>query len=363
VQYYFECINNGSKSSGWQLSPTYTASGLTPNTRYSFRVHARDSAPIPNITGWSSTLSATTQMPPTEVNIVGSWLTGTTHAKENGSNRALILIAHEESANGNPYLSSVTYGGQAMTKIIEVNAVVASGNYVAAFILNEANIVAASDSNFTPTWSGTTTSTSYASVFLQTVDQTTSVGASAKNSSTSSTPNPITTSALDTNNGDMVILGATCGNVGSYTLNNGFIEGTDQQAGGTAGMTGVTGHKFATGTDETPSATYSATVNRQAIIGFVVKFAPPTVYQNCQQVQEANDLRLPSDLNGDCYVDYLDLEIVALYWLHTDCAGLGDCEHSDFGPDGDVDFGDFSTFGLQWMSCNDPNDPDCTPNW
>jgi hypothetical protein len=54
---------------------------------------------------------------------------------------------------------------------------------------------------------------------------------------------------------------------------------------------------------------------------------------------------------------------VALYWLHTDCAGLGDCEHSDFGPDGDVDFGDFSTFGLQWMSCNDPNDPDCTPNW
>jgi GH35 family endo-1,4-beta-xylanase len=362
VQYYFECTNNGSKSSGWQSNATYVAWGLTPNTNYSFRVRARDSAPAPNMTEWSSTLSATTQMPPTEVNIIGSWLTGTTHAKENGSNRALIFIAQEESASGNPYLSSVTYGGQAMTKIIEVNAVVSSGNYVAAFILNEANIAAASDSNFTPTWSGTTTSTSYASVFLQTVDQTTSVGASAKNSSTSSTPNPITTSALATNNGDMVILGATCGNVGFYTLNNNFVEGNDQQAGGTAGMTGVTGHKFATGTDETPSATYSATVNRQVIIGFVVKLAPLTGYQDCPQVQEAN-LRLPSDLNGNCYVDYLDLEIVALYWLHTDCAGFGDCEHSDFEPDGDVDFGDLSTFGLQWMSCNDPEDPDCTHNW
>lgn len=364
VQYYFECTNNGGKSSGWQLSPTYTASGLTPNTYYSFRVQARDSAPIPNINGWSSTLSATTQMPPTEVNIIGPWLTGTTHAKENGANRALIFIAHEESANGNPYLSSVTYGGRAMTKIIEVNAVVASGNYVAAFILNEANIAAASDSNFTPTWSGTPSSTAYASVFLQTVDQTTPVGASAKNSSTSSTPNPITTSALATNNGDMVILGATCGNPGSYTLNNGFIEGTDQAFGGTAGATGVTGHKKTpTASSEAPSATYSATVNRQAIIGFVVKFAPPVVYQDCPQVQ-AGGKRLPSDLNGDCYVDLLDLGIMADYWLNTNCATSGNCQGADFAPiDGTVDFYDFSDFAEQWMTCNNPTDAGCTPNW
>jgi hypothetical protein len=250
-----------------------------------------------------------------------------------------------------------------MTKIIEVNAVVASGNYVAAFILNEANIAAASDSTFTPTWSGTPSSTAYASVFLQTVDQTTPVVASAKNSSTSSTPNPITTNPLATDDGDIVIDAATCGNVGSYILNNGFIEGTDQAFGGTAGATGVTGHKKTpTASSETPSATYSATVNRQTIIGFVVKFAPPTVYQNCQQVQ-AGGKRLPSDLDGNCYVDYSDLATMAFYWLHTDCAGLGNCEKSDFEPDGSVDFGDFSTFGLQWMSCNDPCDPGCTPNW
>jgi hypothetical protein len=38
-----------------------------------------------------------------------------------------------------------------------------------------------------------------------------------------------------------------------------------------SGATGVTGHKAATGAAETPSATYSSTVNRQVIIGFVVK--------------------------------------------------------------------------------------------
>jgi hypothetical protein len=66
----------------------------------------------------------------------------------------------------------------------------------------------------------------------------------------------------------MVILAATCGNRGSYTLNNNFIEGTDQQM---ASSTGVTGHKSATGANETPSATYSSTINRQMIIGLVVK--------------------------------------------------------------------------------------------
>ena len=153
VQYYFECTTDGDFNSPWQSSPTYLASGLTPSTLYTFRVKARDSAPALNETGWSSSLSATTLTPP--VAILGSWTTGTTHAKETGTNRALIFIAQEESTTGNPYVSSVTYGGQAMTKIIEVNAVATGGygNYVAAFILNEAGVAAASDSNFNPTWS------------------------------------------------------------------------------------------------------------------------------------------------------------------------------------------------------------------
>jgi len=60
VQYYFECTTDAGKSSSWQTSTTYVASGLTPSTLYSFRVRARDSSLALNVTGWSNTLSATT---------------------------------------------------------------------------------------------------------------------------------------------------------------------------------------------------------------------------------------------------------------------------------------------------------------
>jgi hypothetical protein len=87
---------------------------------------------------------------------------------------------------------------------------------------------------------------------------------------------------------------------------------------------------------------------------------PPTT---CQQVHDLG-LTLPADLNGDCYVNYLDLKIFADNWLHTDCARFNDCNGADLAPtDGKVDFFDFSNFAEQWMQCNDPENPDCTPNW
>ena len=272
VQYYFECTTDGSKSSSWQTSATYSPSGLNPSTLYSFRAKARDSAPALNETGWSSIQSATTQSQPTNITILGSWGTGLSHTKENGTNRALIFIAHgEHSATIN--LTGVTYGGQAMTKVIE--RIASSGTptyygYVVAYILNEAGVAAAGNNNFVVTWSTAPESVSYASVFLSNVDQTTSIGASASNGTTTGT-DPIATSALATNNGDMVIDAVTCGNLGSYTMTaNGFTEGTDQSVG-TNGHTGATGYKPATGASETPSADFSVTVNRQVIIGFVVK--------------------------------------------------------------------------------------------
>jgi hypothetical protein len=201
------------------------------------------------------------------VSVLGSWVTGISHTKESGSNRALIFIAHAESTS-TINLSSVSYGGQAMTKVVDYSYNAVSGYaYAAAFILKESGVAAASNSNFTVTWSGTAPgSAGYSSVFLANVNQTTATGATGTGGRTS---NPVTTSALATASGDMVILAATCGNAGSYTLNNSFTEGTDQQIGGT--VTGVTGRKSATGANETPSATYSSTINRQMIIGLVVK--------------------------------------------------------------------------------------------
>ncbi|GAG27144.1 unnamed protein product, partial [marine sediment metagenome] len=126
----------------------------------------------------------TVSLPATDVEIIGDWATGTTHTEEPGTDRALIFIVHEESSGStDPYVSSVTYGLQAMTKIIEDSLVPGSyGNYTAAFYLDEAGIAAASTGTFVVTWTdGTVSSDAYTSAFFENVNQTTLIGASASN--------------------------------------------------------------------------------------------------------------------------------------------------------------------------------------
>jgi len=85
-------------------------------------------------------------------------------------------------------------------------------------------------------------------------------------------------------------------------------------------------------------------------------------FTSCPGIQAAG-YRLESDLNGDCYVDYLDLEIIADNWLRNGCSPPDYCHGADFEQDGSVDFIDFSTFAPQWMQCNDPAVPGCIQNW
>ncbi|MBN1392762.1 MAG: right-handed parallel beta-helix repeat-containing protein [Sedimentisphaerales bacterium] len=241
---------------------SYDPCGLDYSIIYYWRIDEKNGGGTTKGDVWSFTTAE-----PPAVEIIGSWGTGLTHAKESGNNRVLILIAHAEE-NGTTTLNSVTYGGQSMTKVVDRNYYSGSGSYAytAAYVLNETGVAAADNNNFVVTWNNTPTASGYSSVFLSNVDQAALAGASASNGSTS---NPIATASLSTGDGDMVILAATCGNEGTYTLNNGFTEGTDQTMGDTA--TGVTGHKPATGAAETPNANYSGTINRQVIIGFVVR--------------------------------------------------------------------------------------------
>ncbi len=53
--------------------------------------------------------------------ILGSWTEGTSHTAESGSRRALIFTAHAEDEDSDMNITSVTYGGQSMTKVIEQN--------------------------------------------------------------------------------------------------------------------------------------------------------------------------------------------------------------------------------------------------
>jgi glucuronoarabinoxylan endo-1,4-beta-xylanase len=358
VEYYFECTNHGDANGIWQTSPTYIAQGLEPLTQYTFRVKARDSYLTPNLTGFSDTASATTGPPSTNVEILGDWVTGTTHTAESGYSRALIFIAHSEDDSAIT-LSSVTYGEQPMTKVIEEVVGTTYRAYVTAYILDEAGIAAATSNTFVPTWSTTPDDSGYASVFLGSVNQTNPIGDSDKNGFESSTQN-ITTNPLSTGDGDIVFVGATCGNTGDYMVNNGFTEAIENDM---SSSTGTNGYKSAIGAAETPSVTHPGP-NRQVIIGFVVRAMEGTIdYQNCAQVQAAG-YGLVSDLSGDCYVNVEDLNIVSTYWLNTNCGSSGNCGGVDFEPiDGDVDLEDYSDFAVDWMTCNDPGDSGCVKNW
>ena len=272
VEYYFECtsVDPPCHDSGWQDSPTYTDTGLQPDTIYSYRVKARDKSPNQNETGWSTEEPAATEAPGADVTILGSWVSGTAHAEEPGYSRALLFFAHVEDDNQNMNLSSVTYGGQPMTKITERNVGAGYRAYVAAYILGDAGIANATSDTFSVTWAAPPSrAPAYSSVFLDNVNQTELVGAIGGNGTTSSST--LSTGALPANVGDLFLVAGTCGNTGTYSVTGGFTEAIELAP---TSADGVAGYKLATGVDEAPSVTHS-NVNRQVVIGFVVQSGTP----------------------------------------------------------------------------------------
>ncbi len=59
---YYQFDEAGGMQTPWQSDNFYTDVGLTPNTMYSYRVRARDSAPSQNTTQWSDASSAATEI-------------------------------------------------------------------------------------------------------------------------------------------------------------------------------------------------------------------------------------------------------------------------------------------------------------
>ena len=135
-----------------------------------------------------------------------------------------------------------------------------------AYLLGETGISAASGISFAVTWAEVPSATpGFSSVFLANVDQSDPLGASDSNATTS--VNTLATAALPAAEGDLVVVAATCGNTGSYSLNNGFTEHVELSL---TSMDAVAGTRSAGGPAETPSVTHS-NANRQTIIGLVLQ--------------------------------------------------------------------------------------------
>jgi hypothetical protein len=85
-------------------------------------------------------------------------------------------------------------------------------------------------------------------------------------------------------------------------------------------------------------------------------------FQSCQDVWDGG-WGLLADINANCYVDLQDLEVIAQYWLSTDCVEPEDCGKANLNSDSEINFLDYSKFAVDWLQCNKPQDANCIYDW
>jgi hypothetical protein len=273
----FTGLNISVDTSATQYLVTYDiAAGATVTNTLQGTITA---ATVTNTLVNNDTTDATLTVTSSVIQLIGSWGTGTSHTKPVGSNRALVFIVGAEVWGDEPTLTSVTYGGQSLTKISDVRIHTDNHGHVEIWMLDEAGIAAASSTTFVPTWNVAPEDIAYSHAFFSNVHQTNPIYKQATDSTVTTTPNPITAAGLSTNNGDMVVVAAGAfWQSGTYAPQNGFTEGNDQQV---VDVTLGTAYKAATGAAETPSMTHSDASGSpygQVIAGVVIRNVESPAY-------------------------------------------------------------------------------------
>ena len=263
VEYFFECLNNPSASSGWQESPTYVATGLADQTLYTFTVRARDS--VLNEGASSAAASASTEALPPEVRAIGAWqdgdLAGYSHPAPEGSDRVLVVFCHAQATAPATDFTSVSYGGQPLTQVVE-RLQNQGSNFSASseiWILSEEHIQLASGSLITATTSGAAETRRLSSIFYAAVDQNDPIGATGTAGENANNTQTLTVdiSGGELGIGDLVIANNTVRNDQngdtSWTWQNGFAQRGSYSPPGAPYLAYSNADLVAAGTSETAS--------------------------------------------------------------------------------------------------------------
>lgn len=217
------------------------------------------------------------------VALLDDWSGGLSKTISAGINRCLVVIAGLETGTDLREITSMTYGGQAMTEV--VNSYAVSGFYarMQIWILNEAGIAAATSATIAPVFTGTMHAEyceTFSSATFIHVDQY-SPFSSTVQSASPSPPSPIyqLESPLSTLVGSMSIAAILTGNqpspapapggAGGFTVNSSFISGANiyfaNPSYTSSGASFMTSHKASTaiGTEQ-PTFTFNGSANRFA---------------------------------------------------------------------------------------------------
>ncbi len=217
---------------GNQTDTTFDPGTLANDTTYYWRIDSKNAIGTTTGVVWSFTTGAV----PVDIQLdsVGSNSNGTdgttlswSHTVGSGSNRILIVaVAGEDSSSTDLNISSVTYGGTAMTLV--PNSTSTEGTtYLQKTALYYLLSPAVGTATVTVTYSGSVAERSGGSISLFNVDQ---AGAEAVATNGNTGSNSISTNITTLTDGSWVIDVVGCGNAGTFTTTtSGMTERYDVQ--------------------------------------------------------------------------------------------------------------------------------------